>query len=202
MLLCCPFIKKYGIPSDSKNGREEDLEIGNPKIVCHDKESPPKRPTFPAIQRFPNRINLIQDAIRNLCAGSGTDAGTKNDGIKSTRDKAGHAMNETTLVENDSGGDSDSTTSRQAPSDEEESCAVCLSQYHLGDEVCESRNPECSHKFHRTCIEEWLMHRDDCPCCRKNYFGADYEREREVVRCQIASINEAITVFVGVEALE
>ncbi|KHN45034.1 RING finger protein 24-like [Glycine soja] len=51
----------------------------------------------------------------------------------------------------------------------EETCAVCLSQLSVEDEVRELMN--CYHVFHRECIERWLEHEHEnhiptCPLCR------------------------------------
>ena len=48
-------------------------------------------------------------------------------------------------------------------------CAICLQDLEDGDEICWSHNPECFHAFHSKCIESWLIQKDECPCCRKNY---------------------------------
>ena len=53
------------------------------------------------------------------------------------------------------------------------SCAVCLSEYELGDEVVCSPNNRCLHMFHLNCILAWLSLplRDggSCPCCREPF---------------------------------
>lgn len=48
-------------------------------------------------------------------------------------------------------------------------CTICFSHYQEGDAICWSNNPDCSHMFHKDCIEEWLMRADECPCCRLDY---------------------------------
>ncbi|KAH7519367.1 hypothetical protein FEM48_Zijuj08G0028500 [Ziziphus jujuba var. spinosa] len=50
-----------------------------------------------------------------------------------------------------------------------ETCAVCLNQLGMRDEVRELRN--CCHVFHRECLDRWLDHDHDhhhktCPLCR------------------------------------
>ncbi|CAN6563568.1 unnamed protein product [Malus baccata var. baccata] len=57
-----------------------------------------------------------------------------------------------------------------------DTCAVCLSQLEMGDEVREMRN--CCHVFHTECIDRWLEYNDrhhhhhdednhkTCPLCR------------------------------------
>ncbi|CAM9381966.1 unnamed protein product [Ectocarpus fasciculatus] len=46
----------------------------------------------------------------------------------------------------------------------EESCAVCMEEFGLGDEV--SVLP-CLHAFHGACIRKWLVMRNRCPTCLK-----------------------------------
>ncbi|CAJ1940616.1 unnamed protein product [Sphenostylis stenocarpa] len=51
----------------------------------------------------------------------------------------------------------------------EDTCAVCLSQLEVDDEVRELMN--CYHVFHRECIDRWLEHEHEnhnptCPLCR------------------------------------
>lgn len=49
------------------------------------------------------------------------------------------------------------------------SCPICLDAYEDGEDVCWSKNDECVHAFHLSCMMEWLMDNDDCPMCRANY---------------------------------
>ncbi|CAN8300884.1 unnamed protein product [Cochlearia groenlandica] len=63
------------------------------------------------------------------------------------------------------------TTFREATERSTESmsdtCAVCLGDLEDGDEVRELRN--CSHVFHRECIDRWL----DYECCADNEDGEE-----------------------------
>lgn len=49
-------------------------------------------------------------------------------------------------------------------------CAICLTAYEIGDEICWSPNLQCQHVFHHECIAQWLYKHDDCPMCRANFF--------------------------------
>jgi len=48
-------------------------------------------------------------------------------------------------------------------------CSICLMDYDGGNMLCWSKNPACSHVFHKDCILTWLMRSKICPCCRKDY---------------------------------
>lgn len=53
---------------------------------------------------------------------------------------------------------------------EMESCAVCLADYEVGEEV--KVLPACHHMFHRYCIDSWLFVSRvfSCPVCRRIVF--------------------------------
>ncbi len=42
-------------------------------------------------------------------------------------------------------------------------CNVCLAPYVLGEEI---RTIACMHKYHRACIDQWLLSRATCPICK------------------------------------
>ncbi|XP_072519583.1 RING finger protein 148 [Salminus brasiliensis] len=46
---------------------------------------------------------------------------------------------------------------------EENSCAVCIDSFRRGDIVT---TLPCSHIFHKTCIEPWLLEHHTCPMCK------------------------------------
>jgi Ring finger domain len=70
-----------------------------------------------------------------------------------------------------------SNTRESAWGEEPWICAICLAPYVVGDEICWSRNPECTHVFHHECIEHWLYKHDDCPVCRAVYITTSYEND-------------------------
>lgn len=43
-------------------------------------------------------------------------------------------------------------------------CAVCLCEFQLEDKL--RLLPNCSHAFHRDCIDTWLLSHSTCPICR------------------------------------
>lgn len=49
------------------------------------------------------------------------------------------------------------------PEDETE-CSICLNDIALGDQI---RTTECGHKYHRCCLDLWLLRRGDCPLCKQ-----------------------------------
>lgn len=53
-------------------------------------------------------------------------------------------------------------------------CAICLVSYSPGDAATWASNPQCVHVFHRDCIAEWLLKKDEplCPCCRREFVPA------------------------------
>mmetsp|Transcript_4750 Transcript_4750/g.9074 ORF Transcript_4750/g.9074 Transcript_4750/m.9074 type:complete len:227 (-) Transcript_4750:2462-3142(-) len=57
------------------------------------------------------------------------------------------------------------------------SCAICMTKYKCGDDICWSRNENCVHAFHLKCMMTWLMKHDDCPLCRCNFLKEDKSRD-------------------------
>jgi len=47
---------------------------------------------------------------------------------------------------------------------EEKTCSICLTVLRVDDVV---RNVSCSHLFHADCLDQWLVHNDTCPLCRR-----------------------------------
>lgn len=53
---------------------------------------------------------------------------------------------------------------RQRAMDDE--CSICLATFKPGDAV--RKLTSCDHKFHRCCIDLWLLRSLDCPLCKRN----------------------------------
>jgi Ring finger domain len=65
--------------------------------------------------------------------------------------------------------ETDPVGGEEAGGDNSKACAICLDEYADGDDVCFSYNRRCQHVFHRSCIIDWLMSDDTCPCCRQSF---------------------------------
>lgn len=52
---------------------------------------------------------------------------------------------------------------------QQDECPICLTAYNEGDEVSPSTNESCAHMFHRECVYEWLLQREECPMCRNTF---------------------------------
>merc|ERR1712130_1018693 len=72
-----------------------------------------------------------------------------------------------------SNGDAKEQNKENADEEEEEededenedgpSCAICMQQYKVGDEL---RILPCGHEFHCECVDKWLPMKKICPLCR------------------------------------
>mmetsp|Transcript_6649 Transcript_6649/g.15929 ORF Transcript_6649/g.15929 Transcript_6649/m.15929 type:complete len:137 (+) Transcript_6649:62-472(+) len=52
---------------------------------------------------------------------------------------------------------------QDAPDNDEECvCSVCMEGYCAGQEM---RTLPCCHRFHRSCVDQWLQLSDTCPTC-------------------------------------
>lgn len=64
-------------------------------------------------------------------------------------------------------------------------CAVCLSEYRVGDVVTWSSNPKCVHAFHRECVVNWLVKMQPetpCPCCRQEFTDLEALRKERKIK--------------------
>jgi len=51
-------------------------------------------------------------------------------------------------------------------------CAICISQFQVGETLVWSSNPSCEHVFHATCMHLWCQKHSLCPCCRQEFLIA------------------------------
>ena len=64
-------------------------------------------------------------------------------------------------------------------------CAVCLSEYRVGDVVTWSSNRDCTHAFHRECVVGWLIKMQPetpCPCCRQEFTDLEEIRKEQKIK--------------------
>lgn len=54
---------------------------------------------------------------------------------------------------------------KRAETNCEMECPICLSEINAGESTCSL--PGCGHEFHKSCINLWLLHRADCPMCKR-----------------------------------
>ena len=57
-------------------------------------------------------------------------------------------------------------------------CLICLEPFLPNDFASWSSTDDCDHAFHTSCIEEWLLHNKECPCCRRMYLLVDYTNRK------------------------
>jgi Ring finger domain len=71
-----------------------------------------------------------------------------------------------------------------------EECAICLSSFET-DEICRELPMPCSHCFHKTCIDTWLLKSSKCPLCNRSIYGimAQMKEEREK-QMTVADLNK------------
>lgn len=50
-------------------------------------------------------------------------------------------------------------------------CAICLVDFSNGDKIREL--PNCTHKYHVSCIDKWLLSHSSCPTCRHQLKSKD-----------------------------
>ena len=41
-------------------------------------------------------------------------------------------------------------------------CCICLEEYKINEKICVLN---CSHEFHKKCLETWLYQSNTCPLC-------------------------------------
>ena len=59
-------------------------------------------------------------------------------------------------------------------------CSICLDTFTSGEEIAWAKDSGsssievgCDHIFHKECLVSWLLHRDECPLCRRLLVHAD-----------------------------
>uniref|UniRef100_A0A7S1V410 RING-type domain-containing protein n=1 Tax=Grammatophora oceanica TaxID=210454 RepID=A0A7S1V410_9STRA len=101
------------------------------------------------------------------------------------------------------GGETDETTTTTTATEEAQqvvhtdeyssrygTCTICLDPFENGDSIV--TGGDCSHKYHRSCIFEWLEKNDDCPNCRKPMWDSDaYDVVRQSIIAQASLLLHA-----------
>lgn len=64
--------------------------------------------------------------------------------------------------------ESDASKSKE-DDDDEDCCYICLGPFEDTDMVAVSNNSKCTHFYHEECISNWLVKKDGCPVCRRDY---------------------------------
>ena len=96
------------------------------------------------------RNGLRQDIIDTLPFSIFSKSDGNNVGRFCSKEKLGSNM------EGQDEGDSKMT-------EKEDCCPICLLEYAEGDEL---RSLPCTHVFHKSCIDSWLLNSASCPSCR------------------------------------
>ncbi|XP_054812909.1 RING-H2 finger protein ATL57 [Prosopis cineraria] len=67
----------------------------------------------------------------------------------------------------------------------QEDCAICLSEFEIGETV--KMVPNCKHVFHQQCIDRWLSSHVTCPICRGTKFFVGEQQQAESAKAQPTS---------------
>ncbi|CAH1420696.1 unnamed protein product [Lactuca virosa] len=57
-------------------------------------------------------------------------------------------------------------------------CAVCLCEFSENDKL--RLLPTCSHAFHISCIDTWLLSNSTCPLCRNTLFDPEFSMDNPI----------------------
>lgn len=56
---------------------------------------------------------------------------------------------------------------------EQETCAICQSEYEDQESIGKL---QCGHEYHTDCIKQWLLRKKDCPMCRASVLTSQEQR--------------------------
>lgn len=54
-------------------------------------------------------------------------------------------------------------------------CSICMCKFCESDNKDYAKPLACGHKFHKSCIDEWLSTSSRCPLCRSHHTKIDYK---------------------------
>eukprot|EP00093_Oithona_nana_P001479 01479.XXX_2201_3897_1 [CDS] Oithona nana genome sequencing. len=63
------------------------------------------------------------------------------------------------------------TLTKDEDDEDSDTCPVCIEEYKIGETV---RILPCNHRFHKACIDQWLLDKRTCPMCKMDilkYYG-------------------------------
>ncbi|KAL8101875.1 hypothetical protein AgCh_033682 [Apium graveolens] len=73
--------------------------------------------------------------------------------------------------------------------DPPESCAVCLYEFSESEEL--RKLTQCTHVFHRKCVDVWIDHEHKtCPLCRTPFISDDMQEALEEKLWTVSGISE------------
>ena len=52
-------------------------------------------------------------------------------------------------------------------------CSICLDDYKEGETIVKLK---CSHIYHKSCLEKWLLKHNSCPYCKTEINPSDYKK--------------------------
>ena len=113
-----------------------------------------------------NETKCNGDQEEDYSCSTDIETGEQNNSFSSLEEQTGHL---------------ELTTGRLVPN----CCAVCLSDYRVGDVVTWSSNPKCVHAFHRDCVVDWLIKMQPetpCPCCRQEFTDLEEIRKESKIK--------------------
>jgi len=137
-----------------------------------------------AKKRAKERRKLVEKSIKTMIFGAPSLPTDEKDDPASSGSRNGLTSifvlkaNRNNKIGNSEHAKKPPTTSPESndPSGNEEdhmTCHICLCDYERGQEVCSSQNGHCDHMFHKSCIFEWLLKHNECPCCRRDFISVE-----------------------------
>ena len=165
----------YAVPAND-NPNATSISHDNENTNDYNGEKPTPTPTPTPTRRTPKRqkSNLVVLLKSKTKTSSDGSINNSNNSRNQTKEQA--EENNKNAQQSSSTDDNNNDSSNSPPI---EPCAICLADYEDGDEICWSHNDKCPHMFHRSCIQEWLLTHEECPCCRQDFLclwgDEDYE---------------------------
>ncbi|KAL8036073.1 hypothetical protein ABFX02_12G136100 [Erythranthe guttata] len=114
-------------------------------------------------------IRFILSYLRNLLISSDSSSSSCCSSSSSTSSLSSSSSDNLTRITNNLSLTTAGSIQHRLPAENREdvyssSCAVCLNSLREKSQVWELRN--CSHVFHKHCLEKWIAYESTCPLCR------------------------------------